>query len=196
MYTSEKPIQNDSRRTLLKSLATGGGVAISVTALPERWIRPVVDSVVLPAHAVTSDGYRDTQQVDPCSGAGSEPPATLAPTTTINFDVAGVTPTGAGTLEVTALGDLNSSDEHWEVSIEGTVLGFLGNNGGTEGVTPSSDTYNLALGLLESAGADDTITVTFTNKNPGTSPPPPDVNCENWLYSNSISATLSFPATG
>lgn len=37
------------RRRLLAALATGG--VVGVNALPERWIKPVVDSVLLPGHA-------------------------------------------------------------------------------------------------------------------------------------------------
>jgi hypothetical protein len=45
---------NESRRKLLKSIAAGGGAVIAGKSLPENWSRPVVDSVMLPAHAVTS----------------------------------------------------------------------------------------------------------------------------------------------
>jgi hypothetical protein len=45
---------NESRRKLLKSIAAGGGAVIAGKSLPEKWSRPVVDSVMLPAHAVTS----------------------------------------------------------------------------------------------------------------------------------------------
>ena len=43
-----------SRRKLLKSIAAGSGVIVAGKSLPESWTRPVVDSVVLPAHAQTS----------------------------------------------------------------------------------------------------------------------------------------------
>jgi hypothetical protein len=45
---------NESRRKLLKSIAAGGGAVVAGKSLPESWSRPVVDSVMLPAHAVTS----------------------------------------------------------------------------------------------------------------------------------------------
>ncbi len=44
--------QPSNRRNLLKALASGGVVA--GTALPAAWTRPVVDSVLLPAHAQTT----------------------------------------------------------------------------------------------------------------------------------------------
>ncbi len=37
-----------SRRRLLSAIALGGGAA---AVLPERWVKPVVDAVLLPAHA-------------------------------------------------------------------------------------------------------------------------------------------------
>lgn len=45
---------NESRRKLLKSVAAGSGAIVAGKSLPESWSRPVVDSVMLPAHAQTS----------------------------------------------------------------------------------------------------------------------------------------------
>lgn len=42
-----------SRRRLLSAIALGGGAA---AVLPERWIKPVVDAIVLPAHAQATVG--------------------------------------------------------------------------------------------------------------------------------------------
>jgi hypothetical protein len=53
--TSEPVVQesektaNPNRRRLLTALAAGG--VVGANTLPERWIKPVVDSVMLPAHA-------------------------------------------------------------------------------------------------------------------------------------------------
>lgn len=47
-------MSNKSRRKLLKSIAAGSGVIVAGKSLPESWSRPVVDSVMLPAHAQTS----------------------------------------------------------------------------------------------------------------------------------------------
>lgn len=40
-----------ARRQLLKALAGAGGVFAAGKSLPEKWMRPVVDAVLLPAHA-------------------------------------------------------------------------------------------------------------------------------------------------
>lgn len=43
-----------SRRATLKKMLAGGGAAAAAGALPANWPRPVVDALVLPAHAATS----------------------------------------------------------------------------------------------------------------------------------------------
>jgi hypothetical protein len=53
-----------SRRRLLKSVAAGGGVATTLTALPQSWTRPVVDAVLVPAHAQTSIGCNPSDLVE------------------------------------------------------------------------------------------------------------------------------------
>jgi len=48
-------MSDQSRRKLLKSIAAGSGAIVAGKSLPESWSRPVVDSVMLPAHAQTSE---------------------------------------------------------------------------------------------------------------------------------------------
>lgn len=56
---ADQSTSNRARRRLLKAIAGGGGLAYSNAALPRNWSRPVIDSVVLPAHAQTT-GVTDT----------------------------------------------------------------------------------------------------------------------------------------
>jgi len=48
------------RRQLFKSATTVGGVALSTALLPQSWTRPVINSVLLPAHAQTTTPEGDS----------------------------------------------------------------------------------------------------------------------------------------
>lgn len=50
-----------SRRRLLKKLAIGGGVIFTANALPGKWKKPVIESVITSAHAdkPSGKGVRD-----------------------------------------------------------------------------------------------------------------------------------------
>ena len=61
------------RRKLLKTFTAGSGVVAAGSALPEAWVKPIVNQVVLPAHAQTTD--------DSDASAGGVT-TTAAPTTT------------------------------------------------------------------------------------------------------------------
>lgn len=45
---------DSGRRRLLKSLTVGGVAAVTAKSLPNEWTKPVVNGVVLPAHAQTT----------------------------------------------------------------------------------------------------------------------------------------------
>jgi hypothetical protein len=55
--------QNTSRRAVLKKMTVGAGALAGLTALPNRWTRPITELIVLPAHAQTSQASLH----DPCS---------------------------------------------------------------------------------------------------------------------------------
>ncbi len=75
---------NKSRRTLLKSIAAGGGAVVAGKTLPDTWKKPVIDSVMMPAHAQTSDeffsGLYSTQNafITRADETGRESPGQLA----------------------------------------------------------------------------------------------------------------------
>ena len=65
-----------SRRKMLKSMAVGGGAVVAGKNLPDQWAKPMVDSVLLPAHAQTttvvcsiSGSASATQATGPFDGA-------------------------------------------------------------------------------------------------------------------------------
>ncbi len=58
---------NDNRRKLLKSIAAGSGAVVAGKSLPESWSKPVIDSVVLPVHAETTNETTSAPSVS-CPG--------------------------------------------------------------------------------------------------------------------------------
>ena len=46
--------ESRERRATMKKIAVGAGALAGINSLPEKWIKPVVGSIVLPAHARTS----------------------------------------------------------------------------------------------------------------------------------------------
>ena len=62
------------RRRLLKQAIAGG--IVGAVFLPERWVRPVVDAVIVPAHAQTSPAPTTTT-------ATPSTTTTVAPSTTV-----------------------------------------------------------------------------------------------------------------
>jgi hypothetical protein len=59
---------SESRRKVLKSLAASSGAIVVGKSLPESWSRPIIDSVLLPAHALTSSCTTDFNLQDYFAG--------------------------------------------------------------------------------------------------------------------------------
>lgn len=55
--------QNKGRRTALRKLLVGVGALTAYQVLPTKWTKPIIDQIVLPAHAGTSGVSLN----DPCS---------------------------------------------------------------------------------------------------------------------------------
>ena len=70
-----KSATENSRRRALKSALLTGGIVAGSNVLPQKWARPVVDSVILPSHADTTDD----------SGNLAEGQPTAAPTVNYFF---------------------------------------------------------------------------------------------------------------
>jgi hypothetical protein len=71
---SDKNIQSAKRRGALKSLGGSAAAIVAAQNLPDSWKKPLVDSIVLPAHAATTD--------DNDSDPGETPTTTPAAVTT------------------------------------------------------------------------------------------------------------------
>ena len=52
----------EGRRQLLKAVTVGGGAVVVGASLPAAWTKPVIESVVLPAHAQASGGAALTDE--------------------------------------------------------------------------------------------------------------------------------------
>ncbi len=46
--------KNRQRRTAIKQIGLGIGAMAGISVLPEKWTRPIIGQIVLPAHAATS----------------------------------------------------------------------------------------------------------------------------------------------
>ncbi len=51
---SKDDSNRDERRTNLRRMLVGGGIIGTSVAVPDKWSKAVVESVVLPAHAQSS----------------------------------------------------------------------------------------------------------------------------------------------
>ena len=75
--------KHETRRKAVRAIVLGGGSVTAAKGLPSEWAAPIVNAVVLPGHAATTD---DTGII---STANTTPPAsttqatTPAPTTTL-----------------------------------------------------------------------------------------------------------------
>lgn len=63
-------MSDKARRKLLKTIMSGGGAIVAAKSLPENWTKPVVDSVMLPAHAQTSPCTACLVAATYCAGSG------------------------------------------------------------------------------------------------------------------------------
>ena len=130
---------NDSRRKLLKSIAAGSGVIVAGKSLQEKWTRPVVDSVMLPAHAQTSptaptaQTYQGTATTDRdrCDGTSDNP----TPDITIVIDGSTVSITYTNNRPFTGTGTLTGNTFSVAVSRTEDCAAPLGRNDGTGTVT-------------------------------------------------------------
>lgn len=93
--------QRKTRRNILASVFTGA--AASIIALPNAWTRPIVNSVVLPAHAQTTATVSFLVEIDNLTGGQPfSPPAVIAHAN--GFDVATIGGLASNDLELLAEG--------------------------------------------------------------------------------------------
>ncbi len=172
----------------MRHTATGGGL-LAALGLPDTWVRPLVQSVVLPAHAqmsVIRNDFSATLNSGPLCGVFDGSPApNPAP---FAFAWPGRTPIGDGVLTVTATGDINGNEppsEAWSIAFDGTNLGTVGNTGSA--TAPDTDTQAFAIALADLLAAAGAATITATNGGV--------IDCDPPNIQNDVTVTLAFPAT-
>ena len=94
--TTEKNIE--SRRKVLKGTLAGAG---ATALMPEGWINPVINTVVIPAHAQMSPNAATSSASTTSPGSGTTAPATTAPATTAPATTAPATTAPATTAPAT-----------------------------------------------------------------------------------------------
>ena len=132
--------KNLARRDLLKILSVGG-VAISAKSLPEKWARPMVDSILLPAHAQMSPILPGSCTVDP---------VTVNIPSFAPFIVAGTTVTFSGSSTGTLVGTSFTISDTFSV---GTCL---------DG-SPITTNFTVT-GAIDLSTTPDSITATITGE--------------------------------
>ncbi len=160
---------NDSRRKLLKSIAAGSGALVAGKSLPKSWSKPVINTVLLPAHAETSDattysqtqGFEDHGTRNP-AGDNSDP---LMLDQTLTFSLGGLTPIDDGTVTISNLaGDLDDSpDEVWTIMMNGVVLGST-KYSATHCSTAEGSVFDVTKAALLAAISGDSIEIKAVNK--------------------------------
>ena len=151
---------SESRRILLKSIAAGSGAIVVGKSLPESWSRPVVDSVMLPAHAQTSpvvtgtapipqnQVYSDTYFINNAS-LDSESNSMLVDA----MDLLAPTANAQGVVETFASIDACATPNGENVDVWIQAIWFLGG-------TTIPNTTEWWKGLLALDGTDGSLTVT------------------------------------
>ena len=152
-----------ARRKLLRVLAGAGGVVATGALLPEKWSQPLVNRVLIPAHAQAtgvSGTYSETQ--------GYDIDATLdIPDQSFLCPLNGVTPAGDGTVTISNLqGDLNGVDKQWTIRLgsigSGLVLGLTNNGPSCDGPAPVS-IFNVTQAQLQAAISGGSIEISAEN---------------------------------
>jgi hypothetical protein len=73
----------EGRRKALRKLLVGGGIVGASTQLPDKWMKPLVDSVLVPAHAQTSVTPQPTPNPTPQPTAVPQPSPVPTPQPTV-----------------------------------------------------------------------------------------------------------------
>lgn len=157
---------NQGRRTTLRKLLASGAVVATSQTVPDKWSKPVVDSVMLPAHAQTSGGAIIANWVlgdDAPGGTSGMGPGTSTATDFLYDDgtsstiTAAVSPASAGV------------PIHLDISVAGTTFsGFdtaPADSASTDGAGVASflDSTSVVNDDFGDTPGDGSVTMTFSS---------------------------------
>ncbi len=122
LKSDKKDLENKGRRKAIKKIAAGVGAVATYNVLPKQWTRPIVDQIVMPAHAATSG----TSLHDPCTitvVSGDQSTATV----TIQVNGYVTPPTANLPTSIVAAGSVTVNTT---TAADGTFLGTVTVSGG------------------------------------------------------------------
>jgi len=152
---AEKQASRNGRRAILKSMVIGGGAAGAFSGLPTSWKKPMVASVMLPAHAQTSPPS-STGSLSDCSSDtmgdsgisfsevfGYVYTFTVDGTNVYNaFNISGTIDINSGVFSVSGSGNSSYRCKDGDYSVYGsTITGTVGGTG------TSTNGYRLCDGI-------------------------------------------------
>jgi len=167
--------QNRSRRSALKKLAIGAGVLAGYQVLPKQWTKPLIEQVVLPAHAQTS-GFSLT---DPCESitlvSGNQSSTTVIikvqgsispPIANVAINIAATVTGGTGETTTTS----TTTDGNGNYSIEMVVNGGPGITSVFVEITATGATgsANCSVSVPDVNSVCTCSKITISNERPGT----------------------------
>lgn len=141
-----KPGYAIDRRSALRKIAIGTGVLTGLAVLPESWTRPIIQQIVLPAHAATSGStLHDPCTVTLLSGDNASAEVTIA----VNGFVTPPVGNLDATITATAVGGAGASTTaQTKTSADGTFSAILTIGGG-----PGITAVNVVTTVEGAAGA-------------------------------------------
>ncbi len=140
---------NSSRRKVLKALATGGTVA-GALALTGKWSKPVVDTVILPAHAQATNATTPTATT---TTSGTCSPMLASAYYTVTRD------SQAGTVSsVTIFGTVNPAVPGATIAMDFSVL-YADHTSGYYNLSAATDTNGAYTATQNFTTADQVVEV-------------------------------------
>jgi len=121
-----------SRRSALKKLAIGAGLLTGYQVLPKQWTKPLIEQVVLPAHAQTSSV--SASLTDPCESVTLVSGNQSSTTVIINVE-----------------GYVSPATANVTINIEATITGGTGET--TTNSTTTDENGNYSLEMVVNGGS-------------------------------------------